>query len=456
MKPSAPLVFRTEDAEARRTGKVITRELTNGKDRYAWAFFPFGLQLMAPLKAQPIIDVSITIRNGAQDDTIPGIAHALEHMVCKDVFSEGVHPAYEPIIPYGLIYNASTSYERTNYFAFTQNGVWREALDALIKIVFHSETIDEARWEKERPAILQEIRSAGEDRRVWNALNALHHPQNPRKQTPILGHEADVKRITAADLKETYDRAYHPQNALIVVQGLESIEEVVSFLDQHEGLKRAAGRTNERLRRPADTELDLGVSPTITLEGGKSIEQLIMTSAPFGGNGSTPDLWRAAWILVEIMNMPGGLITQEMRRKHGFTYSASMEMDRLATGERYLDFTGKMHAKNMDEAAVVWKALWKDACLNLPKGEGSYAALLRTFNGYFDLKVAREALMAYHDQKVPLGIRWMEQNPRPMQPHMLTLTSAELAPFIALLPQLADLEWQTAKVLQMQSEKPLT
>ena len=198
---SESLLFHPEDTLARATGRVQIRRFTSQGRACAWAFFPNGLQLLAVLKRLPIADIRVIVRHGTRHDALPGTAHALEHLVCKDVLREGPHPALRPLLALGLERNASTTLERTAYSAQTRFPGWKRLLRGLLALTFASETIDERRWLRERSAILQEIHQTRAESAISSGILAGRHPQVERFRSPGIGTTEHVMAMAADDLR---------------------------------------------------------------------------------------------------------------------------------------------------------------------------------------------------------------------------------------------------------------
>ncbi len=94
-----------------------------------------GLQvLLAPDEASSTVSVNMTYRVGSRQESYgeTGMAHLLEHMNFKGTPANPHIPA--EISSHGASANASTSYDRTNYFetfpATSQNLEWALGLEA--------------------------------------------------------------------------------------------------------------------------------------------------------------------------------------------------------------------------------------------------------------------------------------------------------------------------------------
>ncbi len=441
-----PLRFRPEDARAQRSGKPVVTIVESGPRRHAWIFLPSGLQVMAPLQKLPIIDISVTVRHGGLYDTIPGTAHAIEHLIYRDVLEVGPHPALRPLIGRGLRYNAFTQDEMTYYWGRTPYREWKDLLAGLLTLTFQATPlIEPVRWERERPAILEEIRGRDESKRISDALRAALYPHVARLRTSLLGDKSDVERLTTDDLRQVYEAVYHPGNAVVIIQGLKSVEALLAWLTQRPEAW-GNGPSYARVERGPFTDPGLDTDLTVRVAGGPSVERIIFHSQRFRSPRMRDKSWRMTWLLREIMGR-GGLVHDAFRRRHGLIYSSEFLIRRdHADFSRFILKAG-MRATAMDDASAVWKELWKRACNNLKEPTADVRPFIETAFGAHRLGRASAKMQAFQDYGDGLRNEWLEQERRRPISNMGDVPPEELLPLLRDLPRFADLHWQEIRVL---------
>ncbi len=196
----------------------------------------------------PVVTHMVWYRVGSADEPrgTSGIAHFLEHLMFKgtDEIPEG---AFSKLVAaQGGEDNAFTSYHYTGYFQ-------RIAADRL-PIVMKMEAdrmrdlaITEEHVTTEREVIIEERNS-----RTDNSPDALFSEQMNAAQylnhaygVPVIGWRGEMEQLSRADALAWYERYYAPDNAILVVAGDVTPDEVRRLAEEHYG-------PLEPSRNPAD------------------------------------------------------------------------------------------------------------------------------------------------------------------------------------------------------------
>jgi zinc protease len=189
-----------------------------------------GLEVVVvPDRRVPVVTHMIWYRNGSADDPVgqSGIAHFLEHLMFKGTSR---HPAGEfsqIVSGLGGQENAFTSYDYTAYF----QRVAREHLKTMMAFEADRMTglvLDEAVVGPERDVVLEERRMRVETDPAAQLSEAMaaslfvHHPYG----TPIIGWMHEIEGLNREHALTYYRRFYTPENAILVVAGDVSPDEV--------------------------------------------------------------------------------------------------------------------------------------------------------------------------------------------------------------------------------------
>ena len=192
----------------------------------AWRLSSNGLRvLIAPQAIAPVATVNITYLVGSGDEAKghTGATHYLEHLLFKGTerFNRAAGTDLTRLLQrVGATINATTSMDRTNYYATLPIQHLELALeieaDRMRNAMLAEEDI-----EAERTVILNELDRLLNDpiyvlfRKVWSSVYTTHPYHHP-----VIGWREDVAQVSRSALKTFYDRYYWPSNATLTVVGL--------------------------------------------------------------------------------------------------------------------------------------------------------------------------------------------------------------------------------------------
>lgn len=211
-----------------------------------------GLEVVViPDHRVPVATHMVWYRNGSADDPIgqSGIAHFLEHLMFKGTEK---HPAGEfskVVSGLGGQENAFTSYDYTAYF----QRVAREHLGTMMAFEADRMTnllIEESVVAPERDVVLEERRMRVETDPAAQLSEAMaaslfvHHPYG----IPIIGWMHEIEGLNREHALAYYRRFYTPENAILVVAGDVTVDEVRKLAESTYGRIAARGERPERTR----------------------------------------------------------------------------------------------------------------------------------------------------------------------------------------------------------------
>lgn len=183
---------------------------------------PNGLRvLLFPDKSKPQTTVNVTYLVGSRHEGYgeTGMAHLLEHMQFKGT-TRHRHPA-EEISAHGASFDASTSFDRTNFFetfpAADSNLVWALDLEAdrMVNSLVAREDLD-----KEMPVVRNEFEKDENNtflvtlKRVLGTAYLFH----AYSHLPI-GAQSDIENVPIEKLQAFYHKHYQPDNAIVMIAG---------------------------------------------------------------------------------------------------------------------------------------------------------------------------------------------------------------------------------------------
>lgn len=184
-----------------------------------------GLQvLLRPDHSVPVTTLMVTYRVGSRNEVTgtTGATHILEHLMFKgseafnDARGNSVKQYLESV---GGNYNATTSIDRTNYFAT----VGRASFEGFLAIEadrMRGIWLREADRQSEMTVVRNEY-ERGENNPVGaldKEIYATAFQARPYRH-PTIGWQSDIEKVPIEKLREFYDTFYWPDNATVTVVG---------------------------------------------------------------------------------------------------------------------------------------------------------------------------------------------------------------------------------------------
>ena len=186
----------------------------------------------------PVVTHMVWYKAGAADEEpgVSGVAHFLEHLLFKGTDNMEPGEFSEVVAANGGDDNAFTSYDYTGYFqrvAADRLGLMMQMeADRMVNL-----NLDEEDILTERDVIIEE-----RNQRVENSPSALFGEQrnaalylNHPYGTPIIGWRHEMEALDLDDALAFYERHYAPNNAILVVAGDVTPDEVRDLAEEHYG-----------------------------------------------------------------------------------------------------------------------------------------------------------------------------------------------------------------------------
>jgi zinc protease len=197
--------------------------------------------LLVPDHSAPVVTFQVTYQVGSRNEVTgtTGSTHLLEHLMFKG--SEGFNdPKGNSVKQFlervGGQFNASTSFDRTNYFAT----IGRESLEGYIAIEsdrMRHLWLHEADRQSEMTVVRNEFERGKNDpdtvlmEEVTEAAYVAlpyHHP--------IIGWKSDIEHVPITKLRDFYDTFYWPNNATVTVVGDVQAATALGLIKKYYGL----------------------------------------------------------------------------------------------------------------------------------------------------------------------------------------------------------------------------
>jgi zinc protease len=302
-----------------------------------------GMQVVVVENARvPVVTHMVWYKVGAIDEPPgqSGIAHLLEHLMFKGTATRGPGEFSAIVGRHGGQENAFTSHD---YTAFYQN-IARDRLGLMMELEadrMQGLRLTEAEIAPEKQVVLEE-----RHQRVDNDPGALLAEQtaavqfyNTNYKRPVIGWEQEVRGLSAEQVLAFYRRWYHPSNAVLVVAGDVTADEVRQLAERTYGRigaqpvpahlalaeppQRAARRVvlaDERVRQPA---WNRGYLAPGALTAGAEHAPALEVLAEILGGGPTSRLYRELVLGKQLAVSAGASYDPTRRGPSRFVVAAS-------------------------------------------------------------------------------------------------------------------------------------
>ncbi|MCA1631693.1 MAG: insulinase family protein [Acidobacteria bacterium] len=201
--------------------------------------------LLVANRVAPVATVCVLYRVGSRNEAVghTGATHLLEHMMFKGTpeFNKGKNTQIAATLQkIGADFNATTWYDRTNYFETVPSDRLELALRLEADRMRNSFIAEEDR-QSEMTVVRNELeRGQNEPMMVLDeAVYAAAFREHPYHH-PTIGWRADVENVPTARLKEFYDTFYHPDNATLVVAGDFDERDCLALVEKYFGALQPA------------------------------------------------------------------------------------------------------------------------------------------------------------------------------------------------------------------------
>lgn len=266
---------------------------------------PNGLRIAAEIDRRGYsAAIGYFVRAGSRDevDSESGLSHFLEHMMFKGTDRRSAADVNRELDELGGQGNAYTSEEQTVYYSTVLPKFQDRIVDLLTDML--SPSLDENEFETERQVILEEI-AKYEDQPPFGAFErAMEVHFGPRDLgRRVLGTAESIRAMTAASMREYFNRRYQPENIVLAATGNVDFDTLVADVEKHTASWSQRGSGD--VPTPDDqNSIPSGISLDRSLEISDANQAYLVRIAP--GPCMTSEDRYAVRILASILGDEGG------------------------------------------------------------------------------------------------------------------------------------------------------
>ena len=257
--------------------------------------------ILHPDHSSPLVAVNLWFRVGSKDEPPrrSGFAHLFEHLMFMGTERVPTGQYDKMMETYGGSNNASTTSDRTNYYAsgparLLPTLLWLEAdrIDGLGK------AMDQKKLDLQRDVVKNERRQNVEDQPYGEAyvkLSELLYPEGHPYHLETIGKVEDLDNATVKDVKDFFSTFYVANNVSLVVAGDFDLAEAKKLISKYFG---ALPRQNDPVHAtPQPVKLTGVKSLTMVDIHAQQIAVFMAWHSPAAGTSGDADMSLTAGIL---------------------------------------------------------------------------------------------------------------------------------------------------------------
>lgn len=240
-----------------------------------------------------------------------GVAHLLEHMVFKGTATRSARAIAEQVEDVGGTLNAYTARDMTVFHARLLADDTRLGIELIADLVRYPR-FDDDELEREKQVVLQELGEARDtpDDIVFDHLQEASFPGQSIGRS-ILGSEASIAALAAADLRDWLYRQYRGGSCVVSAAGKLDHDDLVALVADALG-DLAPGR------RPVFAPARFEAS---THHDRRKFEQAHLTLGAEAPGHHHPDFNAVALFVTAVGGGASSRLFQELREERGLAYS---------------------------------------------------------------------------------------------------------------------------------------
>ncbi len=194
--------------------EIVTGELDDGTD------------LVVAMMPSERLSMRLVIRSGGDDDPPgkAGLAHLLEHLIFHGTYEDGEGAMFERVWAAGGDLNAFTSSNWTSYALDTHSYAFDSLAPSFLTMVT-SPALPFSSFDRERGVVGAEQYGRPDERSMMFAFDQQAYPSANGGLT-VIGTEKSRASITIEEIEQWYATHYVPENAVLVVAGDVTVEQV--------------------------------------------------------------------------------------------------------------------------------------------------------------------------------------------------------------------------------------
>jgi len=243
----------------------------------------------------PVVAVNLWYRVGSANEVKgkTGLAHLFEHMMFQGSKNIPKEMHFRYIQEAGGNLNASTSFDRTNYYEKLpaneiELALWLES----DRLGFFLQALDQVKLDNQKSVVLNERLQRYDNQPyglAWEKLITNIYPENYPYSWPTIGFYNDIESYTIEDVSSFFKKYYSPSNAALVVAGNIDLDLTKDLVNKYFGEIPGNEKVTELKFNPPSIEKPL----QITFEDNVNLDRVYLawlSPKAFEENDSAMDI----------------------------------------------------------------------------------------------------------------------------------------------------------------------
>jgi predicted Zn-dependent peptidase len=268
------------------------------------------------------LNLAVLAGSRDEDETTAGAAHVMEHLFFQGTdLARTPDDVVGPIVARGGSFNAATEREVIGFFVNAPATALPVALEKLGDVIVNAR-FDEARLDKVRGVVIEELRRRGNDaaQLAQDTFTDLVLADHPARHSP--GGTVDNVRAISLDALWRYRRdRFRAGNMVLAVVGRADHDEVVSRVAEALGTLPGGASPREVALSPRSR------GAVSELRAGRTTTYLVFGVATPGMNST--ERYPLA-VVAAILGRAGRRLRRELREDRALTYSVSAQFGALS------------------------------------------------------------------------------------------------------------------------------
>lgn len=167
--------------------------------------------------------INIDIGSIHEKPSQQGLAHFFEHMIFKGTTNFTSQDILLTLDSIGANYNASTSYEDTQYYISGKTSDYKIILTTLLDL-FLNPAFPQEDIANEINVVLEELRMGQDNTNkltLFKLMNLIYRDSEPKYSIPVIGFESDISNLTRDNLIEFHKKYLQGTKVLSIIGSVE-------------------------------------------------------------------------------------------------------------------------------------------------------------------------------------------------------------------------------------------